>query len=165
MALTLFDYAVMGIVGLSLMLGLWRGVIGEILALAAWVLAFFAAREWGARAGELTLSGLIDPAWLPLAGFFEVFFAVVLVVAVARQLLRLLIKAAGMSVLDRVLGAFFGVARGMLIAWLLVLLAGLTPLPQQPWWRQAQFAPPLETAALAAKPWLPEALAQRIRYR
>ena len=46
-----------------------------------------------------------------------------------------------------------------------VLIGGLTMLPQQAWWRQAWLAPPLETAVLASKPWLPAAVAKRIRYR
>lgn len=165
MSLTAFDYGVLAIIAGSLAIGLWRGVVSEILALVAWLVAFMAARHWGAVAGEATLAGLLDPAWLPLAGFLEVFVGVVLVIAILRAVLRLLIKAAGLSPTDRLLGALFGVARGLLVAWLAVLMAGLTPLPRQPWWQQAQFAPPLEEAALAAKPWLPEALAQRIRYR
>jgi membrane protein required for colicin V production len=82
-----------------------------------------------------------------------------------RWLATLLLKASGLRPLDRVLGALFGVARGALVVLVLVLLAGLTPLPQQQWWRQALFAPPLETAVLAVMPWLPPELAKRIRYR
>jgi membrane protein required for colicin V production len=63
------------------------------------------------------------------------------------------------------LGALFGLARGVLLLLALVMLAGLTPLPRQSWWRQALFAPPLETAVVALKPWLPAALAQRLQYR
>lgn len=162
---TIFDYAVMIVVVLSVALGLWRGVLGELLALAAWLVAFFAGRAWGTALGELTLARFVDPAWLPLAGFIEVVVLVLIAVALARWLLTLLVKAAGLRPTDRVLGALFGVVRGLVIACLLVLLAGLTPLPREAWWRQAQFSAPLETAVIALKPWLPEAVAQRIRYR
>jgi membrane protein required for colicin V production len=77
----------------------------------------------------------------------------------------MLLSAVGLAPLDRLLGAVFGVARGVLVAWVAVLLSGLTALPQQQWWRQALLAPPFETAVLAAKPWLPADLAKRIRYR
>jgi membrane protein required for colicin V production len=63
------------------------------------------------------------------------------------------------------LGAIFGIARGLLIVLLAVMLGGLTPLPKEPWWKHAVFAPPLETAVLAARPWLPAGMAQKIRYR
>ena len=45
--MTYFDYFVIAVLVISLLLGLWRGMIGEIIALTAWVLAFIAAREWG----------------------------------------------------------------------------------------------------------------------
>jgi membrane protein required for colicin V production len=47
----------------------------------------------------------------------------------------------------------------------LVLVAGLTPLPKATWWREALLAPPFETVVLAAKPWMPQELARRIGYR
>jgi membrane protein required for colicin V production len=63
------------------------------------------------------------------------------------------------------LGASFGVLRGMLVVVLAVMLAGMTSLPAAAWWREAVLAPPLETAVIAAKPWLPQELAKRIKYR
>jgi membrane protein required for colicin V production len=100
-----------------------------------------------------------------VAGFLAVFVAVLVLFALARWLLSLLLKAVGLAPLDRVLGAVFGIARGVLVVWIGVLLAGLSALPQQAWWRQAVLSPPLETAVLAAKPWLPPDLAKRIHYR
>lgn len=163
--MTAFDYAVLGVMAISLLLGIARGVISEILALAAWLAAFIAARLWAAPAGELMLAELPDPLWRQLAGFVVVLVAVLLLFALLRWLATLLLKASGLRPLDRVLGALFGVARGVLVVLVLVLLAGLTPLPQQQWWRQALSAPPLETAVLAVMPWLPPELAKRIRYR
>lgn len=163
--LTLFDFAVLGLIVVSLSIGVWRGVMSEILALIAWVAAFLAARAWGARVGELTATGLVDPLWRHVAGFLEVFVGVLVLFALARWLVTLMLKAVGLRPLDRVLGAIFGIARGVLVAWVAVLLSGFTALPQQDWWRQAVLAPPFETAVLAAKPWLPPDLAKRIRYR
>ncbi len=163
--LTIFDYFVIGVVVLSLLVGLWRGVVSEILALVAWVVAFMAARTWSGQTGELLAFGLTDPAWRQVAGFVAIFVAVLILFALARWLLSLLLSAVGLGPLDRMLGAIFGVARGVLVAFVAVLLAGFTTLPQQQWWRQAVLAPPFETAVLAAKPWLPPDLAKRIRYR
>ena len=91
--------------------------------------------------------------------------AVLVAAALLRLALSKLLRAIGLGPLDRFLGAVFGVARGVLVVLLCVLIGGLTVLPQQAWWRQAWLAPPLETAVLAAKPWLPAAVAKRIRYR
>jgi membrane protein required for colicin V production len=162
---TVFDYAVLAVIILSLLIGGWRGVVSELLALVAWVAAFFAARAWGAQAGEVVASAVTDPLWRLVAGYAAVFVAVLVLFAVGRWLASLLLKAVGLKPLDRMLGAAFGIVRGVLVVWVLVLLAGLTALPQQAWWRQAWLAPPLETSVVAAKPWLPPDLAKRIRYR
>ena len=167
--MTVFDFVVIGVVLLSLVIGAWRGVVSEILALLAWVVAFLAARTWATPAGGWLATGLADSLAEPLlqqvAGFVAIFVAVLILFALARWMVSLLLRAVGLAPLDRVLGALFGIARGVLVVWVGVLLAGLTALPQQPWWRQAVLAPPLETAVLAAKPWLPPELAKRIRYR
>lgn len=163
--MTPFDYCVLAVMAVSLLVGVTRGVVSEILALIAWVAAFIAARLWAVPTGELILAELPDPLWRQLAGFVLVFVAVLILFALLRWVTSLLLKAAGLRPLDRVLGATFGVARGVLVLLVLVLLAGLTPLPQQQWWRRAMFAPPLETGVLAVKPWLPPELAKRIQYR
>jgi membrane protein required for colicin V production len=162
---TVFDYVALGVVALSLLIGVWRGVVSEILALVAWVAAFIAARTWASPVGEWVAGGAAELVWRQVAGFLAVFVAVLILFALARWLVSLLLKAVGLAPLDRVLGALFGIARGVLVVWVGVLLAGLSALPQQQWWRQAMLAPPLETAVLAAKPWLPPDLAKRIRYR
>ena len=66
---------------------------------------------------------------------------------------------------DRALGAGFGMLRGVLVALGLVMLGGMTPLPQDPMWKNAVLSGPLETAVVALRPFLPEDMARRIRYR
>lgn len=163
--MTLFDYGVLAIVGASVLLGLLRGVVSEILALVAWVVAFLAARAAAVPVGAVFADWLRDPVLQYAAGFATVLIGVLMALALLRLALRGLLRAAGLGATDRALGAVFGVARGLLIVLALVLLGGLTALPREPWWREAKFAPPFETAVIALKPWLPQALAKRIRYR
>ena len=159
-----FDYAVIGIVALSLVLGLWRGVVSEMMALAAWVLAFMAALEFGAESGQLVFPGIADPAVRALAGCALVFFGVLVAMSLVRVAVRSMVKALGLSVSDRLLGMIFGLARGVLLVMILVAVGGMTAAPQQVWWKQATLAPPLQTAVLAARPWMPDDLAKRIRF-
>ena len=163
--MTAFDFALLAIVGASVLLGLWRGVVSEVLALAAWVAAFFAARYFGTEAGRLLSKWIVDPVMSAAAGFAAVFFAVLIVFALGRFVVSLMLRAVGLGLVDRLLGAVFGVARGVLIALVAVLMGGMTALPREPWWRDAMLVPPLETAVIAAKPWLPADVAKRIRYR
>jgi membrane protein required for colicin V production len=162
---TAFDYAVLAVIAASSLLGLWRGVVSELLALAAWVVAFIAARTWADTAGG-HLGGLVaEPTLRYAAGFVAVLVAVLALFAIGRLVLSLLLRAVGLGLADRLLGAGFGVLRGGLIAFVAVLVAGMTSLPKAVWWREAALAPPLETAVIAAKPWLPVEVAKRIRYR
>lgn len=163
--MTLFDFVVLGLVAVSLVIGVWRGVVSEMLALVAWIVAFLAAHSWGMQAGTWMTTLLADPFLRVVAGHAAVFVGVLVLFVLARRLMLLLLKVVGLRPLDRVLGAVFGVARGLLVVWLAVLLSGFTDLPRESWWRQAWLAPPFETAVLAARPWLPPELAQRIRYR
>lgn len=163
--MTAFDIAVLAAVGASVLLGLWRGVVGELLALAAWVAAFVAARQFGQDAGSLFATWVADGALRTLAGMVAVFVGVLLAFALVRFVISLLLRAVGLGLLDRFLGGVFGIARGVLFAFAAVLMGGMTAMPKEPWWREAVLAPPLETAVIAAKPWLPVEVAKRIRYR
>lgn len=163
--MTVFDYAVLAIVGLSCLIGLWRGVVSELLALVAWVVAFVAARNWADMAGGYLSSLIAQPALRYAAGFVAVLLGVLVLFGLARLVLSLLLRAVGLGLADRLLGAGFGVVRGVVISFAVVLVCGLTALPKLPWWREAMLAPPLETAVVAAKPWLPAEVANRIRYR
>jgi membrane protein required for colicin V production len=80
------------------------------------------------------------------------------------MLVARLLKSAGLGLEDRLLGGFFGLARGLLIVMLIVLLAGLTALPRQPAWSEAMLSPPLEALAGAIKPWVTQTLSRYISY-
>ena len=163
--MTILDYGLIGIVVFSTAIGLMRGLVSEVIALAAWVLAFIAARQFGGDVAQL-LTGLIsDPGLLAVAGFALTFIAVLLLCGVLRWLMRSLIHATVLDIPDRVLGGLFGLARAGLILMLLVVGAAYTPAPEQPWWKSAALTPPLETAAIALKPWLPESVAKKIRFK
>jgi membrane protein required for colicin V production len=164
--MTVFDYGVLSICGLSMLLGLWRGVVGEVIALLSWVAAFLMARAFGPLVGEeLFATQIADLSMRVFAGWVTVFVAVLVLLAVARILASKLIRALGLGLLDRFAGLFFGLARALLVLLVLVAASGMTPLPKQEWWAEAKLSPPLETAVLAIRPWLPEEIAQRIQFR
>ncbi|ATE59302.1 CvpA family protein [Thauera sinica] len=163
--MTAFDYIFLGVLAVSAAVGLWRGIVGEIMALLAWVLALVAAWRYNESAAEL-FSGLIaEPVWRQVAGVALIVVCVLLVAALLRYLLRQLLRAAGLGASDRFFGALFGILRGLAVAFVAVLIGGLAGLSSQAWWTQAMFSPPMETAVIAAKPWLPQVVADKIRFR
>ena len=164
--MTAFDYVVIAILVASVVLGVWRGVVGEIIALVAWVLAFFAAKWWGAEVARVFFTRIVaDPALRVVAAWVAVFVAVLILMALLRLAVRGMLKALGLGLSDRLLGIIFGVARGLVIVLALVAVGGMTSIPKEKWWGEAYLSAPLETAVLASKPWLPPEVAKRIRFR
>ncbi len=163
--MTVFDYVFLAVLGLSAAVGMWRGLVSEVMALLAWVVALFAAWRYNEEEADV-FSGLIaDAFWRQAAGAALVVVGVLLLAALLRYLLRQLLRAAGLGATDRFFGAVFGIARGLVVAFVVVLIGGLVGVSREPWWSQALFSPPMETAVLAAKPWLPEAVAEKVRFR
>lgn len=164
--MTLFDYVVLAVIAASLFLGMWRGLVSELLALVGWVIAFFAARSFAPEVGTALFAKMLaDPTMRYVAGFAAVFIATLIIVGLLRLALRGMLSAVGLGMVDRGLGTVFGIARGLAILWALVLVGGLTSLPRETWWRDAITSPPLETAVVATRPYLPATLAKRIKYR
>lgn len=162
--MTIFDYVVLTIIGLSILLSVMRGLVQEVLALAAWALAFWLASSYAPDVSRWMPASLPSDSLRYLAAFLAVFCATWLLSAILRITLNQFLKATGLKPLDRLLGSLFGLCRGFLLVLTLVLLAGLTNLPQTPMWRTAMFSPMFEAAAEHVRPWLPRVLAEKIRY-
>jgi membrane protein required for colicin V production len=161
---TAFDYAVMAVIALSALRGAWRGFIGEIFGLIGWIVAFLVACRYVER---------VVP-WIPahwpggaltqwLIAFALIVIGVVLVAGVANALLGRLVHVSGLSGVDRSLGLMFGLVRGVVLVLILVVLGGLTELPQQDFWRNALLRPYTEQGVRELKPLLPDALASYVR--
>lgn len=163
--MTEFDYAVLLIIGISVAIGAVRGLIREAFSLAGWVLAFIVANTYGSEVAGWLHEAIHNESVRAITAFVLLFVLVVLAMGIAGMLLSRLFKFAGLGLADRALGAIFGLARGIVVVLVVVLVAGLTTLPRQPEWRTALLSPPLETAVIAAKPWMPREVAERIRYR
>ena len=78
--------------------------------------------------------------------------------------LSAIIRKVGLGWLNRLLGAMFGVIRGLLIVCVLVFLAGLTSVPQDARWRNAMFSAPIEALVISILPWIPENIAKHVKY-
>lgn len=161
--MTGFDYAVIGIMLISPALGLWRGLIYEVLSLLGWPLAFMLSRQFAATLAPM-LPVTQETARIALA-YVLVFIAALIVWGMLVWLFSRLVKAVGLGVLDSLLGGLFGLLRGVLVILILVWLAGSSSIPEQPFWREATFSQSAEDVAMLTKVWLPDDIAQRISYK
>lgn len=163
--LSLFDYLALGTIVIFTLLSMWRGVVAEVMGLLSWLVAFVVAQFFAQSVAKSVLA-MIEPASLAL---LVAFVAVFLVVKLVWQLLQTLLtdsaKAVGLGGINRILGGVVGAMKGVLLVVMVVLLSGLTRLPESPEWRQAQTAFVFEGLAEACLPYLPEAMAAKIHYR
>lgn len=162
--MTGFDYAVLVVVGLSLLIGVLRGGVKEVLSLVGWVAAFLVANTFAGQLAPALAPLIVNPALQTVSAYTALFIVTLLLVVLLKIVLSELIKTLGLGALDRFLGLFVGFARGVLITLIGVLAAGMTALPREPFWRQAVSAPWFETLAVAVKPWLPEEIARHINF-
>ena len=122
------------------------------------------------REASSLMRGTLLPAAIPgpslrlLAAFMIIFLVVLLAMTLLASAVSRLVKRAGLGMVDRTLGAAFGMVRGLAIVMLAVLLAGMTTLPKQPEWQHAMLSAPLEALANVIKVWLPNDFSKHINY-
>jgi membrane protein required for colicin V production len=161
--MTWLDYAVLVVLAASILWGVWRGLVHEVVSVASWVLAFLAANMFAGAMADL-LPASMAPEVRVLVSFVVVFIVVLIACTIVGHVLSKMMKVAGLGPLDRTLGGVFGLARALVILLAFALVAGLTALPRQPAWRNSVSGEPLAKGALALRPWLPKSFADRLRY-
>jgi len=162
--MTWFDFGVLIVLVVSVAISLLHGLAREMVSLGVWVGGFILSTLFGGQVASL-LPQSLSPLLSALMGFLIVFGVVLLIGWIAGLALSSAVRASGLGPADRALGSVFGLVRGLIIVLVAVLLAGLTPLPREPFWREAALSGPFETAALALRPYLPAGLMQRLKYR
>jgi membrane protein required for colicin V production len=162
--MTWLDYAVFGVFAISAIIGAWRGLVREVVSILGWVIAFLAANLLAGPFGPAMPQAIPTPELRVAAAYVAVFIASLVLTSLAGLLLSKVVKAVGLGGIDRLLGAAFGAARGVLILLAAALLAGLTSAPGQPYWRDSASGPLLAQVAVMLKPLLPQTLAERLRY-
>ena len=162
--MTIFDYIVLSIIGLSVILSVMRGVVREVLAIVGLVAAFYVGVTYTNQLLPMMPVDIPNEALRVLAAFLLLFLATLLLATLLGIALSAIFKKAGLGWLNRFLGALFGVARGLLIVCVIVFLAGLTDIPKDPRWRNAMFSAPIEALVVNLLPWVPESIAKQVKY-
>jgi membrane protein required for colicin V production len=117
---------------ISLLVGAWRGLVVEVLSLAGWLAAFVLA-QWFApdAAAMLPMAGAAEPLRYA-AGFVLVFVATLFASALIGFVLSKLLSAVGLGAINRLLGALFGVLRGVVLILAATAVVGMTPWKTSP---------------------------------
>ena len=153
------DYAIIAILVISLLIGVLRGLIKEVLSLAAWIVAIWVGLTYS-RHFSVLLENIIDfPAARIAAAFVLLLICTLIVSGIVNYFAELLLEKTGLTSVDRFLGLFLGIARGGIVIALLIMLAGLTPVPELAIWQNSTLIPHFLKLALWLREQIPPELA------
>ena len=147
------DWMLLAPLLVSGLLGVWRGVVREVMSVLAWVTGVVLAGRFAADLAQLLpINGDVLPhavAWV------LILLAVLIAAGLLARLLKKLLSVAGLGLADRLLGGVFGLVRGTMVLMLIVLLIGLTPFKKYPIWTSSQVVPLAQLLLEFVKPVLP----------
>jgi membrane protein required for colicin V production len=158
------DYIIIAIIVMSALISVFRGFVREAFSLVVWIAAFWVAWAFFREFSQYLIQWISLPSARLGVSFAIIMIAVLIVGGVVNYLLAQLVEHTGLSGTDRLLGIFFGIGRGAIIVAIIILLAGLTALPQDPWWNQSLLIVHFQDLSLWLKSFLPEDIAKYFTY-
>ena len=162
--MTVFDYLVLFVLACSIVISTLRGLVKEILSLLGWVVAFWVANAYCDPLALMLPDVVPGKSGRLIVAFLALFIGVKLLMLLLMLAVDAIVKASGLTVVDRGLGGLFGLARGVLLVLAAVLVCGTTALPQQAFWRNAMLRPLVESAARSAVPLLPGQFGEHVKF-
>ncbi|MCU0972102.1 MAG: CvpA family protein [Gammaproteobacteria bacterium] len=160
--MTWVDYFIVGTIALSAFVSLLRGFVREAMSLAVWILGFWVAWSFFRDVAPLLAHWIAAPSIQLGTAFALLLVATLILGGLINYLIGQLVDRTGLSGTDRLFGMAFGIARGALVIALLVMLAGLTPLPNDPWWKESLLLGHFERLAHWIGGLMPPELAKRL---
>lgn len=143
-ALNWLDLAIIAIIAFSTVISFIRGFIREALSLTIWIAALYLAYVYSDLIARQYLGNIEEQNIRIVVAFLIIFFAVLIIGAFINYLFSRLVQSTGLSGTDRVLGLGFGIARGILLVAVLIMVAQMTVIPQNKYWKESQLLPQFE---------------------
>ena len=157
--MALLDWIAVTLIVVSMLFGLVRGLVFEVISLVGWVVAFVVAQWFASDVAAWLPAGDPQASWRYPLAFVLLFVAVAFGVGLVASLTRKLIAAVGLRPVDRILGGAFGAARGAVALLVLAVVVHLLALSDSAWWHESRSAVVLDAALQSLKLALPEKLA------
>jgi len=158
------DYAILGTIAISILVGALRGFMKEVFSLVVWAAAFVIAYQYGGDVAALMDDHISLPSARTAMGFTGLFIVVLLIGGLLNYLLGRLVESTGLSGTDRLLGGVFGAARGLALVVAVLLVAGFTPIPADPWWKGSQMVQRLMPFVEWSSGFLPENVSEHLEF-
>lgn len=157
------DLFIMGIIGLSIIIGIFRGLIKESISLATWICAIILAVMYVKPLAVYMTFTKVEFV-KNLTAFLIIFIGIIFIGAIFNYFVSALVRKTPFSLPDRVLGSFFGLFRGIVFVGILTFIAGLTPFPEEKWWKESYFIGHFQKMALWLREQLPEDDAKNFQF-
>lgn len=161
-ALGWVDWSLLAVLAVSVLVGLWRGLVFELMSLVGWLVAYVAAQLWSGAVAQHLPIGTPGSALQQGMAFALTFVAALLAWALLARLARLLVQATPLTLIDRTLGAGFGLLRGGVLLLALATVVALTPAVRSQPWQDSRGAAWLGVLLQGLRPMLPEAVARHL---
>ena len=152
------DIVIPAVILISALFSVMRGFVREALSLLGWLAAFWVALNFSTGLAEQFLMSIPVPSVRMVVAFTLLFVVTLVLVAIVTRLASQLVQRTGLTGTDRMIGMVFGIARGVVIVSVLVLLASMTAMPQDPWWQESHLIGVFEHLAV----WLRDNIAPEI---
>ncbi len=156
------DLIILAVLALSACVGVLRGAAYECVSLGGWVAAFAVAHAFAPWLAASHLQGIASVPVRAGVAWGACFLATLLAAGILASVARLVLRASGLGLLDRSMGALFGCARGVMLVLAALFAARYTALPQSVAWRASVLIPPAQTALNVVLPQLPFTTLARI---
>jgi membrane protein required for colicin V production len=158
------DIAIIAVFAISMIIGLVRGFVVEVMAIAVWILAVGLAYWFGPQLAAMFSSTLELSSARIFLGYGLIFVGTLVSGAILIYFLKKLVAGTGLTGTDRLFGMLFGAVRGLVLVVLSILMLGLTPFPGDSWWGASRAIAMFQPMAERARAWLPEAVARQIQF-
>ncbi len=160
------DYIILAIILISMVISLLRGFVKEALSLAGWVLAVVIGFTYMDRLAIILQPKLssLPASILAVIAFSILLILTLIVVALINNLIAKLVEKTGLTGTDRAIGMLFGIARGVVLVGILILLAGFTAVPQDAWWKESLLIGHFQQFAMILAGFLPDDMISKIHY-
>ena len=149
------DWALVLVLLLSILMGLYRGLVYEVLSVLGWVAAFFAAQWLAPQAAVLWKSTAVTEPVRHAIVFILIFIVTAFVSGLLAKVIRKMVSAIGLRMVDATLGGAFGLMRGFILVLVAAAAINMTSYKKSEWWQKSASAPVLNMAMQDLKPMLP----------
>ena len=156
------DFVLIGLLGISGLVGLTRGLVREVLSLVTWGVAIWVGIQFSGELAAFIGTAIPSPTLRLALAFSILFIASFLLATLVGVILTRILETTGLSGIDRLAGLVFGLARGALILSVMVFLARTTPFPREPVWQSSKLIPVFQATAVWLEGQIPPGLMPKL---